>query len=176
MKKIKEFTLNPYVGGVLVGLLAILSTYLSTLLIGDTKFFGTSTTFAKIAGIFEKMMFSNLSNEYFDKIKLNLDWQFFFVIGIFLGSLITSFLSGSFKLELVPPIFMERFGNNFILRAILAFVGGIFVAFGARLADGCPSGHGLSGMMQLALSSVFAVSIFFISAIIFANLIYRIRR
>ncbi|MCX7758358.1 MAG: YeeE/YedE family protein [bacterium] len=172
----KERVLNPYIGGILVGILAILVVYLTTVLIGDTKFFGTSTTFVKMAGLIEKFFVHDLSNQYYEKVKLTIDWQFMFVIGIFLGALISSILSGSFRIELVPPIFRERFGNNFILRAVFAFVGGFFVAFGARLADGCPSGHGLSGMMQLSLGSLLAVIVFFSSAIIFANLIYRSRR
>lgn len=169
----KEKALNPYVGGILIGLLAIALAYLSSVLIGDTKFFGTSTTFAKIAGMIQSSFTPSLSSEYFDKITLRIDWQFMFVIGIFFGALITSLVTGSFKIEFVPPIFKERFGSNFLLRATLAFIGGILVALGTRLADGCPSGHGLSGMMQLSLSSLLAVIIFFSSAIVFANLIYR---
>lgn len=167
--------LNPYVGGALVGVLATLSAYLTTVLTGKTSFFGTSTTFAKISGMIENACVPNFYNEYFSKIGLNIDWQFMFVVGIFVGALITAFLTKSFKIEFVPPVFKEYFGNNFILRAFLAFVGGIFVAFGVRLADGCPSGHGLSGMMQLALSSLLAVIVFFLSGIIFANIIYRRR-
>lgn len=169
----KEKSLNPYVGGALIGLLAIALAYLSSILIGETKFFGTSTTFAKMSGMIQNLFFPSSSNEYFNRITLRIDWQFMFVIGIFLGSLITSLITGSFKIELVPPIFKERFGDNFLLRSTLAFIGGIFVALGARLADGCPSGHGLSGMMQLSLGSLLAVIVFFTSAIIFANLIYR---
>ncbi|MEN3015234.1 MAG: YeeE/YedE thiosulfate transporter family protein [bacterium] len=169
----KETRLNPYIGGVLVGLLAIAVVYLTTMLIGDTKFFGTSTTFAKIAAAIQKTITPNISNEYFNKLNLKVDWQMMFVLGIFIGALITSLLNRSFKLELVPPIFMDKFGSNFTLRAILALLGGIFVGFGARLADGCPSGHGLSGMMQLSLGSLIAVIVFFSSAILFANIIYR---
>ena len=32
---------------------------------------------------------------------------------------------------------------------------------GARMADGCPSGHGLSGMMQLSVSAFIALAMFF---------------
>ena len=35
-----------------------------------------------------------------------------------------------------------------------AFLGGMIMIFGARLASGCTSGHGISGNLQLAVSSV----------------------
>jgi uncharacterized protein len=44
--------------------------------------------------------------------------------------------------------------------------------FGARLAGGCTSGHGISGGLQLALSSwVFMISLFS-SGIIIALILY----
>ena len=44
---------------------------------------------------------------------------------------------------------------------IAAFVGGIIILYGARLAGGCTSGHGISGTLQLAVSSwVFFISMF----------------
>ena len=47
-----------------------------------------------------------------------------------------------------------RFGEGTVaLRAGFAVFGGMLMAFGARLAGGCTSGHGLSGTMQLAGSS-----------------------
>ena len=44
---------------------------------------------------------------------------------------------------------------------------------GARMADGCPSGHGLSGMMQLSVSSLVAMVMFFGAGIVVARLVYR---
>ncbi len=42
-----------------------------------------------------------------------------------------------------------------------AFVGGFLILFGARLAGGCTSGHIISGMTQLAVSStIFAAAVF----------------
>ncbi len=43
---------------------------------------------------------------------------------------------------------------------------------GARMADGCPSGHGLSGMMQLSVSSLVAFAMFFSIGILVAALVY----
>ena len=42
--------------------------------------------------------------------------------------------------------------------AMHAFVGGIVMAFGARLAGGCTSGHGLSGLSAMSFSSLVTVA------------------
>jgi uncharacterized membrane protein YedE/YeeE len=54
-------------------------------------------------------------------------------------------------------------------------VGGVVAMIGARLADGCPSGHGLSGLMQLSLSGFSALAFFFGTGVLVANLVYRRR-
>lgn len=54
-----------------------------------------------------------------------------------------------------------------------AFAGGVLALFGARMADGCPSGHGLSGMMQLSVSAFVALAMFFGVGALVASLIYR---
>ena len=58
-------------------------------------------------------------------------------------------------------------------RSLIAFIGGTIAMFGARLADGCPSGHGLSGSLQLSVSSYIALICFFIGGLISANWLYR---
>jgi uncharacterized membrane protein YedE/YeeE len=45
--------------------------------------------------------------------------------------------------------------------------------FGARLADGCPSGHGLSGLMQLSVSGFLALAFFFGIGALVAAAVYR---
>ena len=67
----------------------------------------------------------------------------------------------------------KRFGPSVAKRAVFSFLGGIVAMMGARLADGCPSGHGLSGMMQLSVSSFVALAFFFVIGAIIANLMYR---
>lgn len=45
---------------------------------------------------------------------------------------------------------------------IQSFLGGIVLIFGARLAGGCPSGHGLTGMAKLSLGSFVTVIFMFV--------------
>ncbi len=60
-----------------------------------------------------------------------------FVVGIFLGSMISALTSRSFKWQAVPEMWAERFGPRSTgKRALYAFVGGVIAMFGARLADG----------------------------------------
>ncbi|MFA7013207.1 MAG: YeeE/YedE thiosulfate transporter family protein [Desulfobacterales bacterium] len=175
--KTKDGGWSPYLAGALVGLLAIVSAYATTQWMGKTNYLGASTTFVRAAGIFEQKVASEhvAGNEYFTKTKIKIDWQFMLVAGIFLGALISSATDKSFKAEGVPPIWKERFGPSIGKRAVGSFFGGIVAMVGARLADGCPSGHGLSGMMQLSVSSVVALAMFFVFGVLVANLVYQRR-
>lgn len=159
---------SPYVAGGLSGLVIIVS------VLGAGQFFGASTTFVRSAGmlgkIFDPERVSQL--EYFIRYLPRFDWQFLFVIGIFLGSLLSALTSDSFKWQGVPDMWAERFGTNPALRGIVAFVGGIIAMFGARLAGGCPSGHGLSGIIQLAVSGLIAMVFFFVGGIIMTRIVY----
>ncbi|RJX33725.1 MAG: YeeE/YedE family protein [Oxalobacter sp.] len=166
---------SPYVAGGLTGILAVLSAYATTIWMGKTNFLGASTTFVRAAGFIERFFSPShvTTNLYFLKTKPVFDWQFLLIIGIFIGALIASLMDRSFKLESVPPAWRERFGSSITKRAIGAFFGGIVAMVGARLADGCPSGHGLSGMMQLSVSALVALALFFGVGILVANLVYR---
>jgi len=175
--KTKDGGWSPYLAGALLGLLAIASVYATTQLVGKTTYLGASTTFVRAAGLLEKMVSAEYvaASEYFTKEKVRVDWQFMLVIGIFFGALISSITDKSFKVESVPPTWEERFGSSIGIRAIGAFLGGIIAMIGARMADGCPSGHGLSGMMQLSVSAFTALAMFFGIGIVVANLIYKRR-
>jgi uncharacterized protein len=165
---------SPYLAGALVGLLAIASAYATTHWMGKTSYLGASTTFVRAGGLLERTVAPDhvAANEYFTKEKVRVDWQFMVVIGIFAGALIGSLTDGSFKLESVPPTWKERFGPSIPKRAVGAFLGGAVAMLGARMADGCPSGHGLSGLMQLSVSGLAALVMFFGAGVVVAALVY----
>jgi uncharacterized membrane protein YedE/YeeE len=166
---------SPYLAGALLGVLAILSVYATTHFLGKSSFLGASTTFVRAAGLLFQIVNPEhvADNAYYVKEKVRIDWQFMLVIGIFIGAFISSRMDKSFKLESVPPTWEKRFGPSVWKRAIGAFGGGIVAMVGARLADGCPSGHGLSGMMQLSVSALVALAMFFIVGVLVAHLVYR---
>jgi uncharacterized protein len=165
---------SPYLAGALAGLLAVASAWATTALMGKTSYLGTSTTFVRAAGLLERAAAPERvdANEYFKKEKVQVDWQFMLVIGILLGALAGSLTDKSFKLESVPPTWENRFGPSISKRALGAFLGGIVAMIGARLADGCPSGHGLSGLMQLSVSGFVALAFFFGTGVVIARFVY----
>lgn len=82
-----------------------------------------------------------------------LGWETALVGGVLLGSAASAALSGDRRPEPAPELWQERFGHSTVRRATMAATGGALMMFGARLARGCTSGHGISGTMQLAASS-----------------------
>lgn len=56
----------------------------------------------------------------------------------------------------------------------LLVLGGILVGFGARYAGGCTSGHAISGLSNLQLSSLIAVIGFFIGGLVMVHFIFPI--
>ena len=165
---------SPYLAGALVGLLAVASAYATTRIVGRTSFLGASTTFVHAAGLLQRTVTPARveANEYFAKTNLGVGWQFMLVVGILLGAAISAATDKSFRMEKVPPIWDNRFGTSVWRRALGAFLGGIVAMMGARLADGCPSGHGLSGLMQLSASGFVALAMFFGVGVSVASLVY----
>ena len=173
--KTKDNGWSPYLAGALVGLLAVVSVWATTVMMGKTNYLGASTTFVRAAGLIERAVAPErvAANEYFTTSKVKIDWQFMLVGGIFLGALVSSVTDRSFKWESVPPVWAKRFGNSPVKRAVGAVLGGIVAMVGARMADGCPSGHGLSGMMQFSVSSLAALCLFFGVGIAVAAMVYK---
>ena len=169
---------SSYIAGALVGILSTLTVLVSTAVLDKPKYLGASTTFVRVAGLSEQAIVPEhvTQNQYFTKTKVKVDWQMMVVAGIFLGALLSAQLGKSYHFETVPPLWRERFGASSFLRAVAAFFGGAILLFGARLAGGCPSGHGLSGNMQLALSGLLALVFFILAGIVTAKLIYGTRR
>ena len=124
---------NPYLAGALSGLVSVVSVGVAG------HFLGASTTFVRVAGMIEKVVApEHMSTlDYFVKTAPKIDWQWMFVVGIFIGALIAALTSGSFKLQALPDMWQERFGSDSRgKRALCAFGGGTVAMFGARLADG----------------------------------------
>ncbi len=123
---------SPYLAGGLVGLLLVASVFFTG------KYFGASTTFVRTAGMIEKAVApAHVEDQpYFKKEKVLVDWQWMFVAGIFFGSLIAAGFTRDFKSTPVPPMWAARFGPSKGRRWTAAFLGGIVLMFGARMADG----------------------------------------
>lgn len=159
---------SPYVVGAGIGILSWI-----TFLFSDRPL-GASTAFAKSAGMIESAI--NCRNAdgmpYYQKIEPKIDWQWMIVIGMIIGSFISACLSGNLTVLMVPPIYAGAFGADVFFRLAAALIGGMLIGLGARWADGCTSGHGISGTLQLSLVSWIAVMCFFVSGIVVAALIF----
>ena len=166
---------RPYVAGALVGLLAVGSVFMSTKMLGKPKYLGASTTFVRSAGLIERSVARKHveNNAYYQSKAVKVEWQFMLVVGVLIGAFAASTIDKSFKMEGVPPIWSDRFGSKTALRATGAFLGGTVAMFGVRLAGGCPSGHGLSGLMQLSISGFLAMAGFFGAGVFVAHLVYK---
>lgn len=155
---------NPYAVGVGIGMLS----WVSILTMG--KALGTSSSFVHVAGlaigaVAPAAVTGESANAYFAKEITEktpmFDWQVMLVLGVFLGALAASRLSGAAVKETVPGLWAWRFGPNQWVRFAAAFGFGAIMLFGARMAGGCTSGHAISGGLQLALSSwTFLVAMF----------------
>jgi len=162
-------TWSPYLAGAGIGLLVCLSFLLCN------RPLGTSSAYAKAWGLLEKAADPKIEEKkefYREEIRPRFDGVLMLLPGLFLGALLSSTLSGQFHLSWVPLLWAGAFGNNAVLRVIVAFLGGIILAFGARWAGGCTSGHGISGTSQLALSSFVSAACFFIGGIITAFVLF----
>ena len=157
---------NPYLVGALIGLLSILTFSLAD------KPIGMSTGIAQASGACAVPLMGSgkvAENTYWAKKAVPAwDYGSLFVLGTFAGALISSLSSRSFKFETVPAVWRDRFGPSPVKRMTAAFLGGIIIIYGARLADGCTSGHGISGSLQLAVSSWTFFLVMFAAGIITA--------
>lgn len=176
------------------GLLLALAFFVSVLLI---KPVGVSTQFVIASGIVWDLVDPSLvitdpesksgyssTNAYLNhgggkeakNIANPLNFGLVFVAAMAFGAFLSSFLNGDRPTQTgktMPDVWKARFGEKATTRYIVTFLSGFIVLFGARLADGCTSGHMMSGMMQTALSGyLFAIGAF-ATAIPLAIIVYR---
>jgi hypothetical protein len=160
---------SPYLVGALIGLLSMATFYLSN------KPLSVSTAYARLAGLVGEQFSKEHTRQlpYFEDTKPKIEWGVMLLSGMLLGGFFAAVSGGVFDIAWVPALWIDRFGPEVAPRLAVAFVGGVFLAFGARLAGGCTSGHGISGALQLSVGSWIALSCFFVAAIVTAHLLYR---
>jgi uncharacterized membrane protein YedE/YeeE len=163
-----ELSWSPYAVGIGIGILSWFTFLISK------KPLACSTTFAKASGMLEQLFRgkSVALKPYYQQLTLKIDWQWMLVIGIIIGAFISSLLSGDFSWQWLPDMWRKSFGDNPITRIVAALIGGIFLGFGARFADGCTSGHGISGTLQLSVSSWLSVLSFFVGGVLMAHVLF----
>jgi uncharacterized membrane protein YedE/YeeE len=88
-------------------------------------------------------------------------WRLVYAAGLIVGAFIwwLGFAAGTSQHTTVP--------------AWQLLVGGFFVGYGARLGNGCTSGHGICGLGSMQLPSLYAVLTFMATAFMTANVAAR---
>lgn len=153
---------SPYAAGILIGLLQIPA----FLLVGTAL--GVSSSFVTVAASLASVVDPNaLSIPYFKSHVASAKdwWQVALMAGIALGAFLSVRLAGTRRPAM--SAFWPRVAgiDSLAQRFVLGFAGGIVLLLGARIANGCTTGHGLSGLSQLAVSSFIAVTAIFVGGI-----------
>lgn len=170
MEMLQKQSWSPYLVGSLIGILSWFS--FATV----DKPLGITTAFEYTGALIIQAVSPETAstNSYYKAPEKapKIDWEWMLVVGVFIGALLSSKISGDRTKEPVPERWRNRFGDNVQTRFAAAFLAGAVMMFGARLAQGCTSGHGISGAMQLAVSSWMFVVALFLSGVGTAFLLY----
>jgi uncharacterized protein len=156
--------MNPYLAGILLGLVLLASMFLSGRGLGASG--GMKYLVVSVVGAVDKDHANNTGfySKYFrDGKKPALNWLSIELAGLLVGGFISGAVSGRLKLktEKSPGISTGK-------RVLFAFLGGLFFVYGAQLARGCTSGAALSGMAVLSAGGFVTMIAIFGSAYLFA--------
>jgi uncharacterized membrane protein YedE/YeeE len=160
---------SPYQVGAAIGVLSWLTFFCSD------RPIGASSSYATAAGLLGKHLAPERTAhlKYFQDEPPKLNWGSVFMLFALVGAFLSAISSGEFSSQWLPSMWQARFGeHSLVLRLLVAFGGGALMALGARLAGGCTSGHGISGSMQLALSSWIVLGCLFAGGMATAALMY----
>lgn len=135
-------------GGILLGIGVSLVFVLTGLVTGMSTFFSSTWSYVSQLPFFQQ-----------DRFVSSRGWRLMLAIGLVLGGLI----------YLVTPGGGQPFQTSVSWWQLA--LGGFIAGFGARMSNGCTSGHGICGMASLQLPSILAVVTFLVTAMITANLV-----
>jgi uncharacterized membrane protein YedE/YeeE len=160
----KRNYMNPYLAGVLLGLVLLSAMFLSGRGLGASG--GIKYAVVALVGAVDRehAMETPFYSKYFEEGERPLkNWLALEVFGMVLGGFISGALSHrlKFKVEKSPKISNKK-------RLFFAFLGGAFFVYGAQLARGCTSGAALSGMAVLSVAGFVTMAAIFGSAYLFA--------
>lgn len=163
---------NPYVVGASLGVLS----WLAFAVVNQPL--GVSTSLSAASSVCAVPLLGGegvAQNAYWLKTPFKWDYGMLFLVGTFVGSLLSVLASRTFRVEKVPSVWAEYFGPSVTKRMFAAFIGGILTMYGARMAGGCTSGHGISGSLQLAVSSWTFFLTLFATGVITSAILFRRR-
>ena len=169
VKQVRKDLWSPYVAGVLLGIVGILTVVFSH------KLLGASGGFESLAGAVGKAIAPTVfNNTYFNFVMpAGITYAVFLLVGIFFGGMLGSLSSGTFKVRTMDDAQWKQIhGSHLWKRWLLLFLGGIIVEYAAGIAGGCTSGLAISGGMLLAPAAFLFIAGMFASGIVTAKIVY----
>ena len=141
-----------YVDGPLIGLTV------PALLLSSGKSFGISSSLRHVCSI----VFPGRARIAYlrDNDWRGESWNLLFVAGILIGSFVAARFLSAEAVVLLPASLATTTGM------VKLFIGGLLVGFGTRYADGCTSGHTITGLSNLIWPSLVATLSFFVGGLL----------
>ena len=140
--------LNPYVGGVLLGLVLLAANFVSGRGLGASGALKSTVVSVVTTVAPSTVETSGFVKEFRESHQGNpmKTWLVFEMMGVIVGGFLSGALAGrlKFKVEHIPSITSRK-------RLLLALGGGVLFGFGSQIGRGCTSGSALSGMAVLSL-------------------------
>jgi hypothetical protein len=149
--------LNPYLGGLLLGLVLLAANYIAGRGLGASgavkSVIVAATDVVAPAHIEKNAYYKDYKAEHPNPLK---SWLVFQMAGVVVGGFLSGALWGRLKLKVEhsPKITSRK-------RLIFAAIGGILFGFGSQLGRGCTSGSALSGMAVLSLGGFITMAAIF---------------
>ena len=101
-------------------------------------------------------------------------WRLPFLAGLLLGGVLSAVLGGGWAPTWELGMLDTALGLSPMAKLVWMFVGGLFVGFGTRLANGCTSGHGIFGLSNFELPSLVATVCFMGSGLVVTQVLYNL--
>jgi len=93
-----------------------------------------------------------------------ISWRVTFLLGTVIGAALVAILGGSPQTGLEYGTLSEHLSLPALV--LVLFAGSVLIGYGARMAGGCTSGHGITGCATRSPGSFVAVSIFVVTAVL----------
>jgi hypothetical protein len=149
--------MNPYLGGVLLGLVLVAAFWVSGRGLGASGAPKSVIVAAVQTVAPEHTQSATFYKDYLATHPHPLkEWLVFQMLGVIVGGFLSGAIAGrlKFKVEKGPGVTNR-------IRIIFAVLGGIFFGFGSQLGRGCTSGSALTGMAVLSLSGFLSMAAIF---------------
>ncbi|MDW8105515.1 MAG: YeeE/YedE thiosulfate transporter family protein [Armatimonadota bacterium] len=158
--------MNPYLAGILLGVLLVLTIYITGRGLGASGAIKSVVVTGVNAAAPQHAQSVEFYREYLEEHRDGgplKNWLVFEVVGMFIGAFLSGLAAGRLKwvTEGGPRVASRT-------RLLAAFLGGILWGIGSQLGRGCTSGAALSGLAVMATGGILTMLAIFAGAYAFA--------